>query len=1349
MSLFGALYGALSRGSGSDGEEGTPPPTGSPEIAVSGNGVNIADGDATPSLTDHTDFGEATHSGAAIERVFTVENTGTADLTTASLAVPTGFSISEGLSSMIAAGTSDTFTVALDTGSVGTKSGDISFVNNDSNEGIFTFAVTGVVSSPPPPPPPPPPPEPTVSLTAPTDGGTSTSAPVTVTATATANSPATSIASVQFRSGGVTFATDSSGPPWSVSWSPDNGTYSLDAVATDNLGGVGTSDALTHTVSVAPAAGSTIAELAYFNDTASSIPANAVTRMFGHQYREADVPDTQWPTFELEDGTPVASNTDMAAYWPDDSLCNASHTLRVPTGIAAIARTFTISSTTITLANQTGLTNGDAVVLKSSQAMRRPFRAWKVYYVRLGTSNTATIHPTAADAVAGTNAILPSTVAADAGSGTFTLCPALKIKIKNGGSAPSASGFDTTTITSNSDLKLEAVGALELSGTYTSSVNTGISDGGLNVFAIGDGPVSRIYRIYQEFNNGSDHAQFGANFYLQVLKNSSGGLYGIRCWPDLHNGWDDVTSPKVKVLGLASIVCKDGSTTIATPTVWWSTRTFTASGGVLTSGTTFEDPGEGDTSFPKYPPVKITTTGTLPTGLTPDAFYWMRASILGTTFSLHTTYRDCVTNASPVAVSGSGSGVHSFTVVPWVDNYAIGPGIVGTDGEYNFVQGAAGTGSEAAGQIVQDTEYLWSTRAWGAYRTDAFVSPIEDRQFCMQTAHALLASGTTGAAPMMGNVDSWTVRYMIHRNSRRGYRAMVAGNDAIRFAVRKKSTRTIINTANASYTGMDASRLNHTVYWGYNDGQWRDANIPDTSTMVLKDYGWSHAPGIAPGGFLIHGEPQYLDKMHGIGASAITHRYADPIYNTYRTQNIGGTLWYNCLTNSHAEREASWIVRDVAYPALLSPETWQSVPIKQYFKDIVTNDAAATRAKKATQTAFAQSIKWPKFHVPSGDLGMSTWSTMFLTGARIIAWMATRDANIKLEIEERLQFSDNVRTNFGCPHVDAFIYYIANPATSWDNVEAADSFGELNTIPDDNRIKILCHIGVSTYSGFVAGDTITGATSGHTAVIYDVRPSASSTPLIRIWAPTGTFTVGETVTGALGGTATVTHAVLTSLSGVKLTETPYGAIANGSPFITDDATELPGPTADTTYYVRDWDSTAKTFKLATTSALSDVVEIPLRVGLSSSHSAFTVGDTVTGGTSGKTGVIHSKVNYYGTNTLYLSATSGLFTIGETLTGSLGGSSTVTAHFSSNQRTTNSGGLRAGGSSTEYSTSGTSPTSTFYALAGYTKWAKAAGFTIPTGLLESYEAFETASGYPGGPTDWATNTAYNFKSTFSF
>ena len=130
---------------------------GSPEIVVSGNSVTIADGDATPSTSDHTDFGSVVQGGTAVQRVFTVQNTGTADLTTSGLSVPSGFSIVEGLSATIAASGSDTFTISLPTTTVGTFSGDISFTNNDSDEGTFNFAITGVITSPPPPPPPPPP----------------------------------------------------------------------------------------------------------------------------------------------------------------------------------------------------------------------------------------------------------------------------------------------------------------------------------------------------------------------------------------------------------------------------------------------------------------------------------------------------------------------------------------------------------------------------------------------------------------------------------------------------------------------------------------------------------------------------------------------------------------------------------------------------------------------------------------------------------------------------------------------------------------------------------------------------------------------------------------------------------------------------------------------------------------------------------------------------------------------------------------------------------------------------------------------------------------------------------------
>jgi hypothetical protein len=119
-----------------------------PEIAVSGNGTNIVDGDTTPATTDHTDFGTVTQNGTAISRTFTVSNTGNATLTTSGLSVPTGFSVTDPLAATINAGGFDTFTVRLDTTTAGTKSNDISFTTNDSNENPFNFSITGTVSAP-------------------------------------------------------------------------------------------------------------------------------------------------------------------------------------------------------------------------------------------------------------------------------------------------------------------------------------------------------------------------------------------------------------------------------------------------------------------------------------------------------------------------------------------------------------------------------------------------------------------------------------------------------------------------------------------------------------------------------------------------------------------------------------------------------------------------------------------------------------------------------------------------------------------------------------------------------------------------------------------------------------------------------------------------------------------------------------------------------------------------------------------------------------------------------------------------------------------------------------------------
>ena len=116
-----------------------------PEVTVLAYGRSITDGDTTPSATERTDFGSALQGGAGISRLFTVRNTGDLPLTLGPVGVPEGFSVTEGLSAILPAGGQDTFTVRLDTATLGTFDGDISFSTGDSDENPFEFRIIGTV----------------------------------------------------------------------------------------------------------------------------------------------------------------------------------------------------------------------------------------------------------------------------------------------------------------------------------------------------------------------------------------------------------------------------------------------------------------------------------------------------------------------------------------------------------------------------------------------------------------------------------------------------------------------------------------------------------------------------------------------------------------------------------------------------------------------------------------------------------------------------------------------------------------------------------------------------------------------------------------------------------------------------------------------------------------------------------------------------------------------------------------------------------------------------------------------------------------------------------------------------
>jgi hypothetical protein len=119
------------------------------EIVVEYNGTEIADGDATPSTADGTDFGQDHFNLAAYSPVhtFTIRNTGAAVLnpggTPRVTVAGVDFSLTEDAPLSIAVGSSATFKVKFAASATVVRNGTISITNDDGDENPYNFSITG------------------------------------------------------------------------------------------------------------------------------------------------------------------------------------------------------------------------------------------------------------------------------------------------------------------------------------------------------------------------------------------------------------------------------------------------------------------------------------------------------------------------------------------------------------------------------------------------------------------------------------------------------------------------------------------------------------------------------------------------------------------------------------------------------------------------------------------------------------------------------------------------------------------------------------------------------------------------------------------------------------------------------------------------------------------------------------------------------------------------------------------------------------------------------------------------------------------------------------------------------
>ncbi len=119
--------------------------TGAPTIAVTGSGNLIASGDITPSTTDDTDFGTTT-VGTPVTHTFTVNNTGTDNLTISAINVGAGFTITNTPATLITVGNSTTVDVQCDAAAANNYSATVSITSDAANVSVFNFDVACLVN---------------------------------------------------------------------------------------------------------------------------------------------------------------------------------------------------------------------------------------------------------------------------------------------------------------------------------------------------------------------------------------------------------------------------------------------------------------------------------------------------------------------------------------------------------------------------------------------------------------------------------------------------------------------------------------------------------------------------------------------------------------------------------------------------------------------------------------------------------------------------------------------------------------------------------------------------------------------------------------------------------------------------------------------------------------------------------------------------------------------------------------------------------------------------------------------------------------------------------------------------
>lgn len=532
--------------------------------------------------------------------------------------------------------------------------------------------------------------------------------------------------------------------------------------------------------------------------------------------------------------------------------------------------------------------------------------------------------------------LLPRIPVSIAASGTLT------INVMNGGTTPASSARSTADLTAGGlNLIAEVTGQANLTGVWQSILANGVSNIhqsflGEATLVYGDGPVGRIVRIRASFEqSNAAHGQLEGYWWVYILQDSSGGIYGIRYLPSVMQPWYNNDTPAKKFRVFSSALVKNGVTTLldTLATGYPAATTITATSGnadIAVASTAGLRRG-----------LLCFLTGTPPTGFSTGTPYWIVDIKDATHVWLSAEQGNIGAHITPTS-----SQACTATFYPYVSHFGAET-FTDADAKYLYVQGAGSVAAEATLRWQWNKAYIKSTKVIPSF--DLTVSPTSSASvdhWWNNVDPATPDIDSTGERGDIGIVTTWNARHFLTQATVDERNVRVLGLVGMTFPwwVRETTTKSMPNGRNTAYTGMPTANAN--FRWPVNPGITPVGFTTESPAATCIAQSWhaltfSHAPECVGYAYLFTAEPHLMEAAIVTANGGLIQRATGnntPVANATNNKIYGErTITISAVRYDapfcDQERSSAWSGRSLYLGALFAKASPETPDYKTYLMD--------------------------------------------------------------------------------------------------------------------------------------------------------------------------------------------------------------------------------------------------------------------------------------------------------------------------------------------------------------------------------------------------------------------------------